>query len=284
MPAARRGCAVSARIRGRGGHGVTKKDGTIDRRTPATDGSRPQARAPRPRQWNNETRLSPREVRPEEVSAAPQPVPENEEQLRHSNTELAVRVAELEGATAGVQNARRAALNLMEDAILSRQAVETLNVALRESGERHRVLFESSPHATFVFDAETLRFTVANEAALKLYGYSEKEFLSLSVFDIRPPEDVPVTKEIIARLPQSGRVTDVRKQLGVAELHRHRRKDGSILFVEPSVQEILFNGRRAWLTTIVDITERKQAEAALRAQTDRLETLNRIAKVLSSEL
>jgi signal transduction histidine kinase/ActR/RegA family two-component response regulator len=53
------------------------------------------------------------------------------EALGQSHTELAQRIAELQKTNAEAQNSRRAALNLMEDAVQSRQLVETLNLQLR---------------------------------------------------------------------------------------------------------------------------------------------------------
>ena len=64
-----------------------------------------------------------------------------DEVLRQERTELAERVAELKKANAEIQDARRSALNLMEDAIQSREAMEALNVELRKSeGEREKLL------------------------------------------------------------------------------------------------------------------------------------------------
>lgn len=58
------------------------------------------------------------------------------EALGQSHTELAERVADLQKTNTEAQNSRRAALNLMEDAVQSRQAMEKLNVQLRESEEQ----------------------------------------------------------------------------------------------------------------------------------------------------
>jgi PAS domain-containing protein len=74
------------------------------------------------------------------------------EALRQSQTELAARVAELQKANATAEDSRRAALHLMEEAIQARQAMETLNVQLRESEEQYRTLFDSAPMAVFVCD------------------------------------------------------------------------------------------------------------------------------------
>jgi len=58
------------------------------------------------------------------------------EALGQSHTELAQRIAELQKTNTEAHNSRRAALNLMEDAVQSRQAMESLNVQLRESEEQ----------------------------------------------------------------------------------------------------------------------------------------------------
>src|SRR5579862_6964324 len=63
---------------------------------------------------------------------------------------------------------------------------------LQESEERHRKLFDNNPHPTWVFDRETLRFLAVNAAAVKKYGYSNDEFLAMTLKDIRPPEDIPL--------------------------------------------------------------------------------------------
>jgi len=58
------------------------------------------------------------------------------EALGQSHAELAQRIAELQKTNTEAHNSRRAALNLMEDAVQSRQAMESLNVQLRESEEQ----------------------------------------------------------------------------------------------------------------------------------------------------
>ena len=55
--------------------------------------------------------------------------------LRQSHADLSERIAELQKTDAKAQDARRAALNLMEDAIQSSQRMESLNIELRKSQE-----------------------------------------------------------------------------------------------------------------------------------------------------
>jgi PAS domain S-box-containing protein len=50
-------------------------------------------------------------------------------------------------------------------------------------------LFQHNPQPMWVFDRRTLRFLEVNRAAVARYGYSREEFLSRTLFDIRPQED-----------------------------------------------------------------------------------------------
>ena len=55
----------------------------------------------------------------------------------------------------------------------------------------HRLLFVNNPLPMWVFDLETGRFLAVNAEACRHYGYSEAEFLGMTIADIRPAEDVP---------------------------------------------------------------------------------------------
>ncbi|HWP41915.1 MAG TPA: PAS domain S-box protein, partial [Blastocatellia bacterium] len=112
---------------------------------------------------------------------------------------------------------------------------ETQLDAMRESETQYRLLFESNPHPMWVHDAETLAFLTVNEKALKQYGYSREEFLSMTLKDIRPPEEIPRLLEDLSILGPDIQFTGVR---------HHRRKDGSIIEVEIHSSEMTFRNRR----------------------------------------
>src|SRR6185503_20115993 len=63
--------------------------------------------------------------------------------------------------------------------------------ALRDSEERYRLLFESTPQPIWVYNEDTLAFLAVNEAATRTYGFTRDEFLSMTVNDVRPREDIP---------------------------------------------------------------------------------------------
>jgi PAS domain S-box-containing protein len=144
---------------------------------------------------------------------------------------------------------------------------------LQESEERHRRLFDNNPLPTWIYDRETLRFLVVNAAAVRNYGYSSDEFLSMTIKDIRPPEDVPVLLESVST------IQDGNQRIGD---WRHRRKDGTVIDVEITSYALNLAGRDAEVVVAVDVTPRKRAEAekkkfgdSLAASNQQLELRNR---------
>ncbi len=125
---------------------------------------------------------------------------------------------------------------------------------LKDSETRHRELFVSNPHPMWIYDLDSLAFLDVNNAAMAHYGYSREEFLSMTIKDIRPADDVP------RLLDNVNRVSD---GLDKAGIWRHIRKDGSAIDVEITSHVLQFGQHRAEMVLVNDITERKQAEEAL---------------------
>ncbi|MDQ1636792.1 MAG: two-component system, cell cycle sensor histidine kinase and response regulator CckA [Pyrinomonadaceae bacterium] len=147
-------------------------------------------------------------------------------------------------------------------------------VALRESEERYRLLFESNPQPMWVYDVETLAFLAVNKSAVRHYGYSREEFLSMTIADIRPAEDLPFLYESVAQSFDG---------LDRAGEWRHLKRDGSIIEVEITSHALVFADRRAELILANDITERNRLEAALLSseaqlrQSQKLEAIGQLA-------
>ncbi|MBI3169334.1 MAG: GAF domain-containing protein [Chloroflexi bacterium] len=137
--------------------------------------------------------------------------------------------------------------------------------ALQRSEEHYRMLFESNPHPMWVYDIETLQFLAVNKAAITHYGYSHRQFLSMTLKDIRPPEDIPL---LLNDIENSGEGDQVPTEW------RHRKKDGTLIHVEITSHSILWLDRKARLVLAHDITERKQAELLLKQRDKELELRN----------
>ena len=147
--------------------------------------------------------------------------------------------------------------------------------ALARSEERYRLLFENNPLPMWVFDAESLRFLAVNEAAVTDYGYSKDEFLSMTVRDVRPEEDLPrLADRMAGRLPK----------LSDPAVFRHRKKSGARIDVEIRSHEVAFEGRDARLVLAQDVSARNQSAEALRESERRfremLENMSLVAVVL----
>ena len=126
--------------------------------------------------------------------------------------------------------------------------------ALKESEHRYRTLFDLNPLPMWVYDFETLRFIAVNDEAVKHYGWSRDDFLSMLITEIRPQEDVPAVLALLPQLPE--RVSPA--------IFRHKKKDGTVIDVEISSFEFISGGRRRRLVMAHDVTERHQSERRLR--------------------
>jgi PAS domain S-box-containing protein len=120
--------------------------------------------------------------------------------------------------------------------------------ALRDSEERYRLLFESTPQPIWVYNEETLFFLAVNEAATRTYGYSRDEFLSLTIDDIRAREDIPTLIIKNAADPND---------LVISSPWRHRTRTGQTIYVEMSSHPVVFDGKNSRLVIVNDVTERK---------------------------
>ena len=138
---------------------------------------------------------------------------------------------------------------------------------LHESERKYRLLFETNPEPMFVYDFETLRIMAVNEAAITRYGYSESEFLALTIRDIRSVEEQARLEQELARRTDEGAV-----RTGV----RHRAKDGRLFEVDLVARPLEFAGRRARLVLARDVTAQRHLEHQLR-QSQKMEAVGQLA-------
>jgi PAS domain S-box-containing protein len=127
--------------------------------------------------------------------------------------------------------------------------------ALQASEWRYRTLFEKANDAIFV-ETEDDGIVAANQRACDLLGYSHEELLAKTVPDLQAPEvrgrPGTVIKGELANHPD--------QPFEALDVHR----DGRRIPVEIADSVIEEDGKRLVLSIVRDITERKQAEEALR--------------------
>jgi PAS domain S-box-containing protein len=119
---------------------------------------------------------------------------------------------------------------------------------------RYQPLFALSPQPAWVYDTDTLRFLEVNEAAVRSYGWTRGEFLAMTLRDIRPPTEQGNLDVLLSRTPGS-------EQHATASLHR--TKSGQLRRVEISSYPLEFDGRRARMVLVHDVTDRYEAQDAL---------------------
>jgi PAS domain S-box-containing protein len=131
--------------------------------------------------------------------------------------------------------------------------------ALRESERRFRVLFDDNPQPMWVWDEVSLSFLEVNECAVKRYGYTKDEFLTKKLSDIQMGNISPGPLA-----PESIQSYET----------KHRLKGGQVVDVTILSHLLDFSGRSGILMVAHDITERKQAEQALKESEDRFRRLS----------
>jgi PAS domain S-box-containing protein len=139
--------------------------------------------------------------------------------------------------------------------ITERKRVEE---ALRRSERNFRILADKSLQGISIFQDQKIVY--ANPAQSALLGYTEDELKAMSfdeIIALTHPLDRPTAME------------RVRERLSGAQLSqfieiRILRKDGDSRWIQSFNSQIEYNGKPAVLTATIDITERKEAEEAIR--------------------
>jgi PAS domain S-box-containing protein len=140
----------------------------------------------------------------------------------------------------------------MEDKNIPQDSREMSNQKLNE--EIYLRMFQDNPQPMWIYDLETLRFLEVNNAAINDYGYSKEEFLSMTLVDIRPKEDVEALHEDIKTTSH---------KYNKAGVWRHLKKSGEMILVSIISHELEYVGRKARHVMITDVTEEINYREAL---------------------
>ncbi len=134
---------------------------------------------------------------------------------------------------------------------------------LQESEEKYRKLLDLIPDLVLYHQGETILY--ANRATIEFIGYSYEEFSQLSVLDFVAPECRAITADSVARLLRDEIIEDY--EIDVIARHNKRKS----VVVRGALVNL--NGMKVILVVLIDITERKRIEKALKTNEERFRIL-----------
>jgi diguanylate cyclase (GGDEF)-like protein/PAS domain S-box-containing protein len=143
---------------------------------------------------------------------------------------------------------------LIEERLTEDGGVIGLRVDITELKQREasfRLLFDSNPVPMIVCALEDERILGVNDAAIAHYGYSRAEFEKLTIGNVQAFESEP---------PWAG---DHSNDELTARIWKHVRADGTLIDLAIYSRQLVYGDRPAVLLSLMDITERKRAEARL---------------------
>lgn len=186
------------------------------------------------------------------------------EKIIRANNKLESVNKELEGRVEGRTRELR-------QEIEERQKIET---ELRASENELRLIFDNSNDAIYVMelnpDYSLGKFIKVNEIACRSLGYTKGELLSLKPKHIFSKDKNIFTPDYILRL---------RKEKHLISEAVYRTKEGIDQFIEISANIFELNGKHAILAIVRDITERKAAEALIKASAEQFRLLFELAPI-----
>jgi diguanylate cyclase (GGDEF)-like protein/PAS domain S-box-containing protein len=143
---------------------------------------------------------------------------------------------------------------LIEERLTEDGGIIGLRVDITELKQREasfRLLFDSNPVPMIVCALDDERILGVNDAAVEHYGYGRAEFEKLTIRSVQAFGSEP---------PWAG---DRSSDEQTARTWKHVRADGTLIDLAIYSRQLVYNDRPAVLLALMDITERKRAEARL---------------------
>jgi PAS domain S-box-containing protein len=134
------------------------------------------------------------------------------------------------------------------------------SLELQEVNESYRRQFADNTTIMLLIDPADGLIIDANTSALRYYGYSRNQFISMNISEINVLSQSEVKQKIDSVTPEQGKRFEF----------QHRLADGSIREVEVSSSRIQFGSRQVLHSIIFDVTDRKKAEKIQRSYAHRL--------------
>lgn len=153
----------------------------------------------------------------------------------------------------------------------------------------YKSIFQDSPFPLWIYDRSTLKFLEVNKAAANHYGYSRREFLGMTILDIRDEQAREQTKISAGQMPETYKTS------GYWE---HVKKDGQVISVYITSRKIRFRDKECVMVIAQDVTiqvmqeqklkevyeaeqqNKKLLETHIRQLNDTLEEKERLAEII----
>ena len=135
---------------------------------------------------------------------------------------------------------------------------------LRLSEQKYKMLFDSNPLPLWMVAKDDFSIIAANDAASNLYGYSKEELLQMKTSDLRHKDDFD--QQI------AGYKKDIDSSMEM-NIVRHFKKDGTLMYIKLTANDIIFEGRPVRLSLTNDVTEKLMAEQSLQKSEANLQTI-----------
>ncbi len=126
--------------------------------------------------------------------------------------------------------------------------------------ERGKIL-DNSLNEIYIFDADTFKFLYLNKGAKKNIGYTFEEMKHLTPLDIQPELTKEEFDNVLVPITEEG-------EDHIQFSSVYIRKDGTQYFVDVSLQSTIFEGKKAYVAIILDVTKRVEAEKLMTLQRD----------------
>jgi len=137
---------------------------------------------------------------------------------------------------------------------------------IEASEKKYSDLFHLSPQPMWVYNVETYQFLDVNHAAVTHYGFTREEFLSMTIKEIRPAGELPKLEAAVANVRQH-------EKLFTKGVYLHQKKDGELIHVEAQSNIIQFQGQKAEVVLVNDITEKLNYVKAIEIQNSKLQEI-----------
>jgi two-component system, NarL family, sensor histidine kinase UhpB len=126
------------------------------------------------------------------------------------------------------------------------------------SEEKYRQMFYKNPFPAWIYDLDSLKILEVNDAAIEKYEYERKEFLDLTIEDVRPSGNISRVRLAVANCPE--------RDKWQGNICKHKKKNGELMLMEVTCYEISYLGKAAMQAQMNDVTERVRLQKELLQQ------------------